>query len=168
MSRANGPGSPQLFNKVGSATETGIGLTNDPSGVNEVTPGSFIGIDLSNVQGRTQTMGLSIAGNSAQSGEAWELTDSAGNVIIGPNSSTGEMMFSTTATSLDFTATAGNVLLATFDSPETPVPSGGGVPEPASLAPLGTALIGFGAMRSGGISFGARPSSRAAPASALF
>jgi hypothetical protein len=61
-----------------------------------------------------------------------------------------EVMFNNPGgfTFLDFTVPAGlpagtNVLLAAFDSFETPI----GAPEPASLAVLGAALVGFGVMR---------------------
>jgi hypothetical protein len=121
----------------------GIGLTNDPSGENEVTPGSSITINLANVNGRTGTFLLSVDANSVQTGEMWELLGSAGEVLIAPNGSSGtEMSFTTNDTLLTFTATAGNVLLSSFDSPEPT-----GAPEPASLAILGASLLGFGLMR---------------------
>jgi hypothetical protein len=136
----NGPNSPSLFNKNLGTNEMGIGLTNDTSGENEVTPGSSITINLTNVNGRT--IGLSVDANSLQGTDAWELLASNGTtVLIAPNSSTGEMLFATSETSVIFTATVGNVLLASFDSPEPPPISS---PEPTSLAILGAALIGFG------------------------
>ena len=46
----NGPGSPSLFNKQAGVGETGIGLTNDPSGDNEVTPGSSITINVASAR----------------------------------------------------------------------------------------------------------------------
>jgi hypothetical protein len=146
---ANGSGSPQLFNKQAGAGETGLGLTNDPSGDNEVTPGSFIQIDLNSVT--NPTIALSAAGNSVQGGESWEIfgSNTSGTigttVLHGPDTSMNEVTFTnpTNFRFLDFTAATGNVLLAALDSFDTPV----GTPEPASLAILGASLLGFGLMR---------------------
>jgi hypothetical protein len=132
-----------LFNKNLGGTETGIGLTNDPSGEDEVTPGHSITINVTNVVGRTGTLALSVDAGSVQSPDTWELLGSAGETLVGPNTTTGEISFTTTDTLLTFTATVGNVLLSSFDSPEgTPT-----TPEPASLALLGTALVGFAVFR---------------------
>ena len=136
------PGALPLFNKdepvIGTSDETGIGLVSDPSGQNEVTPGHSIQINISGVLSRT--MGLSVNASSV-TGEAWELLDPAGNVLVSATDQGVEHMFNTSATVLTFTATSGNVLLGSFDSPEQ------GIPEPASIAVLGSALIGFGIMR---------------------
>jgi hypothetical protein len=147
---ANGPGSPQLFNKQAGAGETGLGLTNDSSGDNEVTPGSFIQIDLNSVT--NPTIGLSAAGNSVQSGESWEIfgSNTSGTigttVLHGPDTSMNEVTFTnpTNFRFLDFTAASGNGLLNALDSFDTPVT---GAPEPASLAILGASLLGFGLLR---------------------
>lgn len=146
---ANGSGSPQLYNKQGGVGETGLGLTNDPSGDFEVTPGSFIQIDLNSVT--NPTIGLSAAGNSVQGGESWEIfgSNTSGTIgttlLHGPDTSMNEVTFTnpTNFRFLDFTAASGNVLLSALDSFDTPI----GTPEPASLAILGASLLGFGLMR---------------------
>ena len=76
------------------------------------------------------------------SADMWELLDGTGlggAVLTGPTASFSDIAFSTTSTTVTFTAIQGNVLLASFDSPEPTV-----APEPASLAILGGALVGFG------------------------
>jgi hypothetical protein len=146
---ANGPNSPSLFNKQAGAGETGLGLTNDTSGDNEVTPGSFIEIDLSKVV--DPTIGLSAAANSVQGGESWEVLGSNTKgtigtaVVVATNTTMNEVTFSNPSNFafLDFTAVSGNVLLSALDSMETAIST----PEPASLAILGAALAGLGVIR---------------------
>jgi hypothetical protein len=119
-----------------------------------VTVGSFIEIDVSKVV--NNTMALSVAGNSVQSGESWELLGSntmgtLGTAVVVPaNTTQNDITFANPSgfRFLDFTVPAGspstvNVLLAAFDSFDTPITA----PEPASLAILGAARAGFGLIK---------------------
>ena len=149
----NDTGATPLFNKELGGVEAGIGLISDPSGENEVTPGHNVLINISNVIGRTGAMALSIDADSVQVGlggasnDEWELLEGTTVLASGvaPTYVNGTAVPFTLVnpadTVLTFEAVAGNVLLGSFTSPEQTIP------EPASLALFGTALIGLGAIR---------------------
>jgi hypothetical protein len=119
----------QLFGKNAGTGETGVGLTNDPTGDHEITPGSFIQITVDQLF--SSLIDLSFAANSTTSPEKWEVFGSNTAGTIGITSllscdsslvSTCESMQSINATGfkfLDVTADNGNVLLAHFDGPVT-------------------------------------------------
>jgi hypothetical protein len=143
---AFGPGSPSLFGKPGPGDEIGVGLTNDPSGENEITFGSFIQLDLSNIKFASPNM--SFMADSTTAGETWAVfgsntpgtflfsnllasctgTDGPGNACEVPNNfnlpGAGNFKF------LDVTAAAGgNVLLSQVDAVVVPGPiAGAGLP----------------------------------------
>jgi hypothetical protein len=62
------PGPVQLFGKNDGVGETGVGLTNDPSGQNEITMGSFIQLTIDHLFSSTT---LSFMAGSTTGGEAW-------------------------------------------------------------------------------------------------
>jgi PEP-CTERM motif-containing protein len=140
------PTPPELFSKDAGANETGIGLTNDPNGDNEINVGNgSVVLNLAGVTGSHAN--LSISFNSVQAGEGWEVFASNATGGIGASLLTGndqaEHFFNAGANQfIGVRATAGNVLLATFDGPEPPT-----IPEPASLTLLGAALAGLGLIR---------------------
>jgi hypothetical protein len=62
------PGPVQLFGKNNGGDENGVGLTNDPTGDNEITMGSFIQLTIDHLFSSTT---LSFMAGSTTSGEAW-------------------------------------------------------------------------------------------------
>jgi hypothetical protein len=66
------PGPVQLFGKNLGGDEVGLGLTNDPSGENEITTTSFIQLDLSKLT-FTTSLTLSFSANSTTNGEAFQV-----------------------------------------------------------------------------------------------
>ena len=144
------PGIPlALFGKALGADENGVGLTNDPtSGEDEITNGSFIQLDLSNI--KFASLNMSFMADSTTNGETWQVFGSntsgtigatllvsctsapgsgSGNACEAPNNFTlpgaGNFKF------LDVTAAAGsNILLSQVDAAVTvPGPiAGAGLP----------------------------------------
>jgi hypothetical protein len=158
---------PDLFGKAGGAGETGVGLTNDPTGEEETTPGSFIELDLIIFKTSDPSIKLSpssvlaITMNSTTGGEAFKISQSGTSGVFGTTcsvstpcwtgTSNGSVTISPTLRFLDITSTAGNVLLSsiTFDD------GGGGgqaAPEPLSLGLTGLGLVAiyFARRRRGG------------------
>jgi hypothetical protein len=65
-------GATHLYAKNDSALESGLGLANDPSGQHEITKGSFVQLDISQLAAKGFTS-ASIFVNSVQPGESWDL-----------------------------------------------------------------------------------------------
>src|ERR1700730_12609276 len=125
------PGPVQLFGKNDGVGETGVGLTNDPSGQNEITMGSFIQLTIDHLFSSTP---LSFMTGSTTGGEAWAVfgTNTPGtnsgiplgamnllNCNSGVSSNCeGNFTFNSMGfTFLDVTETTrgGNILLAKFE-----------------------------------------------------
>jgi hypothetical protein len=68
---AFGPNNPALFGKGLGGDENGVGLTNDPSIEDEITNGSFVQLDLSNIKFASANM--SFMADSTTNGETWEV-----------------------------------------------------------------------------------------------
>jgi hypothetical protein len=66
---AFGPNSPNLFSKNEGVGEIGLGLTNDTSGQHEITNGSFIQLNITQVPASGLTFGFSFQANSVTAGE---------------------------------------------------------------------------------------------------
>jgi len=141
-----------LYGKNTGAGEQGLGLNNDPSGDHEVTPGSFIQLNLSQLSAPPLlSLSLSLQTGSTTSPDEWAVygTNTPGTLAGATLIDTGvnDNLISSlpgsilgTYTYLDFTALSGNVLLAEIDDTFN-VPSS--VPEPAGLAIFAAGLGGL-------------------------
>jgi len=141
---AFGPGSPSLFGKILGGDEDGVGLTNDPTIENEITPGSFIQLSLANINFALNSVNMSFQADSATTGDTWQVFGSntagglggtllascvasggAGNAceLVTTINGAGNFKF------LDVTAAAGNVLLSELNTTAVPGPIvGAGLP----------------------------------------
>ena len=125
---AFGPNSPSLVAKNLGADEAGLGLTNDPSGQGEITPGSFIQLSLANINFAVVSLNMSFQANSTTAGEIWQVFGSntagtLGTLLASCNSAVmsnceavqtvnglGAFKFA------DVTSSVGNVLLREVDT----------------------------------------------------
>lgn len=128
--------------------ESGLGLTNDPSHDHEITPGSFIMLDLGNLQ----LTSLGIYMESTTDGEKWDIWGSNTPAVSGhsytiPNGITGTSEGLQNLSSLEgdryifISSLCGNVLVGALT--DTVVTTN---PEPASAGLAGLALLGFGVL----------------------
>lgn len=146
-----------LFQKNLGGLEVGIGETDDPSGLNEITAGNFVQIDLSKLTAG-QLLSLSFGASSDSvdfngNPERWGLALSNTSGIEGTVVQTGNADFPTVATIdaagfrfldvTDVTSGPGNgILLREIDAAALPV----GVPEPSTWATMVAALASLGSI----------------------
>ena len=135
-----------LFRKEAGGDEVGLGLTNDPTGEDEITPGSFIQLDLSALTIPPLTsLTLSFAADSTTPPDEWVAIPvehrwhpSVTSEFDGHHRVSDDRVDDTTGFRfLDVSAVAGNVLLREIDA--------SAVPEPSTWAMmlLGFAGLGF-------------------------
>lgn len=146
-----------LFQKNLGGLEVGLGETDDPSGLNEITAGNFVQIDLSKLTAG-QLLSLSFGASSDSvdfngNPEKWGLALSNTSGVEGTVTQTGNADFPTVATIdaagfrfldvTDVTSGPGNgILLREIDAAALPV----GVPEPSTWATLLAALGALGSI----------------------
>ena len=136
----NGTDSPQdLFSKNAGGDEVGIGLTNDSDF--EITPGSFIQLDLSTLP--LGTFALQI--NSDTGADAFKLYNTSvagtlGGVVLDSQGSTSNPLLTITPSLryLDLTATSGNVLEGPLSFTVSTTP------EPATFLMIAVGLVSVG------------------------
>jgi hypothetical protein len=139
-------GTTDLYGKADGGDENGLGLSDEPLS-HEITPGSFIQLDLSDVLGDGP---FTINFGSTTGIDIWQIvqTNTPGTllgatpVLFGDNE-TGHTI-SPTDRYLDITAFSGDVLLASLVLDDPPA-----IPEPASaiLITSGLVLVGIGRLR---------------------
>ena len=154
---AFGPGPPQLFGKGLGGDENGVGLTNDLSGENEITPGSFIQLSLANINFTLNSVNMSFLADSTTAGDTWQVlgTNTSGTLAgatpilscvgsDGPGNPCEQLTTINGAGNfkfLDVTAEMGNVLLSEVDTRAVPAPIvGAGLP---GLILAGGGLLGW-------------------------
>jgi hypothetical protein len=124
-----------LFGKNEGGDELGVGLVNDPSGDNEITPGSWIAIDATGIHATDYTISF----NSVTGSDAWAVygTNTAGSlgteILSGADESDHSIA---TYAYYNVVATGGNVPLTKFDATA-------GVPEPSTWAMMGLGFLGL-------------------------
>ena len=135
----------QLFGKGGGGDENGVGLTNDLSGENEITPGSFIQLSLANINFTLNSVNMSFLADSTTAGDTWQVlgTNTSGTLAgatpilscvgsDGPGNPCETLMTLSGAGNfkfLDVTALEGNVLLSEVNTISVPAPIvGAGLP----------------------------------------
>ncbi|MDP9114976.1 MAG: PEP-CTERM sorting domain-containing protein [Acidobacteriota bacterium] len=139
---AYGAGTQYLYGKNNGGNENGLGLTSDPSGDHEITVGQFIQLDVTSLQGLT----ISFIMNSSTGSEAWKVFESSSpsansgsSTVTGTDQGSHSITIASGMKYLDFTATAGNVLLSSISYTATP--------EPLSLGLTGAGLVGLFLLR---------------------
>jgi hypothetical protein len=136
--------SATLFQKNGGADEIGLGLTNDPTGDNEISGTNVIVVNFSNaVAAGVQAMSFDFKMDSSTAPDAWAVLSSSTGLAgsFSPLfSGTDEGVHSglLVAKFYMFEATAGNVLLSEV-SGVTPA-----VPEPSTWAMMLLGFVGLG------------------------
>jgi hypothetical protein len=140
-----------LYGKADGGDEDGLGLSNDPSGEHEITAGSMIQLNLSNLIADGVTS-VTIVMGSTTNGETWEICKdtTAGSLATCSNTGHSEegagIVVTSISTYLDITAIGkdnsganSNVLLTSLS-----YDGGGGVqsitPEPVAFLLMGSGL----------------------------
>jgi PEP-CTERM motif len=140
------PANQSLFEKNGGSGEIGLGLTNDPTGNNEITGSNVVVVNFSSVAGLMQSMSFDFKMNSttATQPEGWiVLSSSTGlagsfttTVLAGSDEALHQNL--PVANFYMFEATAGNVLLNEVSGVTS------GVPEPSTWAMMLLGFLGLG------------------------
>jgi hypothetical protein len=142
------PTPPDLFRKEVGGDETGMGLTNDPTGDDEISAGhGFIQLDLASLNAIPPTsFALSFMADSTTSPDEWQvcITNTAGSdTCATPITGTDELIHTINTGGdryLDVSAVTGNVLLSELNANVVPAPLvGHGLP---ALLAIGGILFG--------------------------
>jgi hypothetical protein len=133
-------GTAGLYVKTGGGDESGLGLTNDPSGDHEITPGNSIDLNIAALKNLYQITKLTITIGSVQNGENYQVY--GGSIaplnLLGSGVSTDGIVIVTGSNLSKYddyivTTTNGNILV------QSATVAGIAVPEPS-----GVVLIGIG------------------------